>query len=249
METVTVFNRKGGSGKTVVSVLMGSYLASAGRKTLVVDLDPQASLTAYFSRMEQFDPTGRPGSYEIMSGGQEGPEAILEVNDHLGIIPASNLLGAIETTATTIALAGYLKNFAKKYDYCVIDTAGNWSTLVQAAFQASSRVIVPTLLSTDDLENALWSYSRAMAYPEMSAKILINQWKGIKQDQESLELFAPDLEGKLYQAMIPQSNLIRRYTDTVEKISTNAKSKQAVAESVQSVIQECFGEKIESHQF
>lgn len=250
VKTITVFNRKGGAGKTVVSILLSSYLVAAGRKILVVDLDPQASLSAYYARTEGIDPSSAPGSYGVMSGEALDESALIRIaSTGMGILAATPGLGAIETTATTVALQGFLARFEGEFDCCIIDTGGNWSTLVQAAFQASSFVIIPTLLPTDDMENALWSYGRTRAYLGLEAGILLNQWKGIRQDEETIELFRDDLEGKLMKTRIPQSSVVRRYTDTAEKLTASARSKQQLFESVDSLAREVFGGDFSVEQF
>ncbi len=233
----------------MVSILLTSFLAAAGKRTLAIDLDPQASLTAYFSRVDGFDPGQGQGAYGIMNGEVYDRSAIKDIRENLSIIASSPSLSAIETTATTVALQGYLSGFQDEFDCCIIDTAGNWSTLVQAAFQSSAMVVIPTLLPTDDLENALWSYGRVKAYPGLEGRILLNQWKGVRQDEESIELFESDIDGKLLENRIPQSSVIRRYTDTQERISAGVKSKQGLFESVQGIAGEIFGEVFDVESF
>ncbi|WP_433050049.1 ParA family protein [Dactylosporangium sp. CS-033363] len=55
MSVVSVINYKGGVGKTTITANLGAELAARGRKVLLIDLDPQASLTYSFYRPSDFD--------------------------------------------------------------------------------------------------------------------------------------------------------------------------------------------------
>ena len=46
-KTISIYNFKGGVGKTSLSFLLGNYLAMKGKKVLLIDSDPQSSLTKY----------------------------------------------------------------------------------------------------------------------------------------------------------------------------------------------------------
>jgi chromosome partitioning protein len=59
---VSVINYKGGVGKTTLTANIGAELAARGRRVLLVDLDPQASLTLSFFTLEQFDELARQNS-------------------------------------------------------------------------------------------------------------------------------------------------------------------------------------------
>lgn len=54
MKTVSVINIKGGVGKTTLAANLGAYAASQGRRVLMIDLDPQASLTFSFMMPEEW---------------------------------------------------------------------------------------------------------------------------------------------------------------------------------------------------
>ncbi|WP_410369523.1 plasmid partitioning protein RepA [Chelatococcus asaccharovorans] len=64
LQVISVVNFKGGSGKTTTAVHLSEYLALRGFRVLVVDLDPQASLTALFGIQPELD--GNPSFYDAL---------------------------------------------------------------------------------------------------------------------------------------------------------------------------------------
>ena len=62
--TIVFVNQKGGVGKTTSAINLGAYLALAGKRTLLVDFDPQANLTSGLGRK----PGAGKGIYDVISG-------------------------------------------------------------------------------------------------------------------------------------------------------------------------------------
>ena len=52
MKTISIYNFKGGTGKTSLAFILGNYLAMNGKKVLLIDSDPQSSLTKSFKKLE-----------------------------------------------------------------------------------------------------------------------------------------------------------------------------------------------------
>jgi chromosome partitioning protein len=63
---ITFSNQKGGVGKTTITRLVGIHLAGTGRKTLLIDTDPQGNLTK--SLVEVGDVFAVPGLFEALTG-------------------------------------------------------------------------------------------------------------------------------------------------------------------------------------
>ena len=98
MRTIAVVNQKGGCGKTITSINLAAFLALAGRRVLLVDMDPQAHSTLGLS----------PGQaapartmYDVFRAANGGPaigltDVIRTVGDNLDLAPAEDgVLGQV----------------------------------------------------------------------------------------------------------------------------------------------------------
>jgi len=142
--TFAVANQKGGVGKTSTTINLAGALARKGKKTLLVDLDPQGSLTEYFFELTSLPYT----SYDVLV--ERKFVKPLPLGDFIDIIPANIDLAAAEILLPTMSnsdkrLSLVLKNY--KYDYCLIDCPPSLGHLTKNALTASDFIIIP--VSTD----------------------------------------------------------------------------------------------------
>jgi chromosome partitioning protein len=98
MRTIAVVNQKGGCGKTTTSINLSAFLASAQRRVLLVDMDPQGHATLGFRTGDALPPSKT--MYEVLSrrAGEQSTglrDVILSVRDNLDVAPADTLLSAI----------------------------------------------------------------------------------------------------------------------------------------------------------
>lgn len=143
---VSITNQKGGVGKTTTAVSLTYALAEEGKKTLFVDIDPQANGTSSFGIQRQ----GLTKSvYEVLVGACDVQEAILVTKyNNVDILPTNmNLAGAeIEMVAMDNReglLKAALNKIRHRYDYIIIDCPPSLSLLTLNALNASNSVIIP----------------------------------------------------------------------------------------------------------
>jgi chromosome partitioning protein len=146
-----VVNQKGGVGKTTTVVTLAGLMQLEGRRQLVVDLDPHASLTSYF----RFDPDVVSGGvYRLFRDTTEGRELdawqeILPVEDvGIDLLPASQALATVERRHGNApgmgrVLARALKPLAQEYDDIWIDCSPTLGVLMVNALAASEQTLLP----------------------------------------------------------------------------------------------------------
>jgi chromosome partitioning protein len=147
MRIVALSNHKGGVGKTTTAVNLGAYLAHAGQKVLVLDLDPQANATETFGK----HPEEHRSIYETMLGHGEVSELPVTTNlENLHLIPANADLSGIEVDlggdAHRLArLHAPLQNYKRiaPYDYLLIDCPPSLGVLMTCALAAADEILIP----------------------------------------------------------------------------------------------------------
>jgi len=139
MKTIAIVNQKGGVGKTTSCVNLGAALALQGQRVLLIDLDPQGSLTKYFGIGEQ-----ERTIYEAVSGSCPISSAILR-RDQISIVPSDQRMTGTEGEFKTrlTALQDALEEVKGQYDYTLIDSGPALNTFAILALVAADQAIVP----------------------------------------------------------------------------------------------------------
>lgn len=151
MRVITVSNFKGGVGKTTTAVNLAALCARRGLRTLLVDLDPQASATDYFGLYAEAE-SGANVIGLLYEGMSVEEMAYDTATENLKVVPASlALIDQNELLLAEQSLKFALDDAAGDYDVVVIDTAPSAKQLVLCAYVATSghgNVIVPVKLDS-----------------------------------------------------------------------------------------------------
>lgn len=137
MVTVAITNQKGGAGKTTTAQALASTLGSRDKHVLLVDADPQASVT-YASGVDDVP----NGLYDVMAGDCKTKDAVIPCGRY-ELLAADARLSEIAATADAdpMMLSDALKR--ARYDYCVIDTPPAAHSLTINALSAADWVVIP----------------------------------------------------------------------------------------------------------
>jgi len=150
MRTIAVVNQKGGCGKTTISINLASALAEKGKKTLLIDLDPQSHCAVGLAVPEE---QVEQSIYDVLiSNSRNEPikltEILWQITDGLELAPASIDLSAFESQMAGIperesCLKYALDDIDGQYDYVVVDCPPAVCLLTFNALRAATDVIVP----------------------------------------------------------------------------------------------------------
>jgi chromosome partitioning protein len=139
-------NQKGGVGKTTTVVSIGAYLASAERRVLLVDIDPQANATCSLG----IDKHGlRRSIYDSLIGGLPLQRTLMLTKRlRLDLIPSTPALAGAEIELVGMMAREYrlkqaLEPLRDRYDYILIDCPPSLGLLTINALAAADEVIVP----------------------------------------------------------------------------------------------------------
>lgn len=143
MKTIAIINQKGGVGKTTTTINLAAALAKLGKRVLMIDFDPQGSLSSFFGFDEIQD--GQATSYEILTGKAKIQDARISIGGKYDLILLDQRISGTEDdfSGRPDVLSKILRQVKNKYDYVLIDCSPSLGVLTIVALTASDSAIIP----------------------------------------------------------------------------------------------------------
>ena len=219
---IAVSNQKGGVGKTVSCVNLGIGLAQSGKKVLLIDADPQGSMTISLGYPEPDDMEYSLASM-MMNIVNDEPlnidKTILHHKEGVDLIPANIELSAIEVSLVNVMsreliLRTLVEQFRKFYDFIIIDCMPSLGMMTINAMACADSVLIPVqaaYLPVKGLQQLIKTISRVKkqlnpknSFLSKSSIILI--FPSTAKDNKTVRVLkTPKTESSIRKVFIPRS--------------------------------------------
>lgn len=228
----TVANQKGGVGKTTTTIALAGVLADRGKRVLLVDTDPHASLSYYFGiESEDLDLSVYDLFIQVSSKEQILQSLCPTQYKNIDILPATMGLATLDRSLGTkggmgLVLKKAVQKIADEYDYVLMDCPPILGVLMVNALAAADRIIVPVqteFLALKGLDRMIKTMEIMQGEQDAPFKFTIVPTMFDKRTKASISAFKKLQElyvDQIWPGVIPIDTNLRN-ASTVQKIPSD----------------------------
>lgn len=237
MKIWAVANQKGGVGKTTTAVSLAGHLVTQGSRVLLVDMDPQGSLTSYLG----FDPDNMPQSiYSLFQINDYSYQTVSPVLidtkiERLKLLPASTAMATLDRQLGTkegkgLVLKKSLVALEQHFDYVLIDCLPMLGILMVNALAACDRLLLPVqteflaLKGLERMMHTLDMVTKSRKVPLQSTIVPTMFDRRTRASTESLRTLREQYNEKVWPSVIPVDTKFREASRQGLPISLMSKS-------------------------
>lgn len=210
--SITLFNQKGGVGKTSVSVILSDYFEKKGLNVLLIDLDQQGNLSQTFFKYE--DIKDSPTLFDYFYNKTPLQKILRKYNENIDVLPADIKLSRKDNISVEdlIDLKNDFTPLFKKYNVVIIDCPPALNSFSRFGLLLSNYVFCPVHPSAYSFDGAFEVLRTIKKFvPQLNTdcidyKFIISKhhYKRYVIKDEYVELFKEEFGDKLYQQSIPE---------------------------------------------
>lgn len=259
-KVIAIANQKGGVGKTTTTVNLGIGLARTGQHVLLIDSDPQGSLTIAlgYQRPDMLDYTLTNVMDNIINDVEFDPHAgLFHHAEGVDLMPANISLSSTEIAlmnamSRETILRQYIDCIRNEYDYILIDCMPSLGMLSMNALTAADSVIIPVqseYLSAKGLEQLLLTCSKVRKKLNPHLEIggilftMVNQRTNMERGMSELIRQSVGSNFRIFQTAIPASVQAKEAIARGSSIFVHA-AKGKVAQAYESLTKEVLSDGI-----
>lgn len=212
---IAVSNQKGGVGKTTTSVNLSAALGMAGKKTLIVDIDPQGNATSGLGINKR---ELEKSSYDLLIGNAKARDVVIGTQfKNLDIIPSNLSLAGAEMELCDMdnrdsMLKNSMASVLGDYDYIILDCPPSLGLITINALTFTDTVLIPLQCEFFALEGlsqliATIRKVKQRSNPSLDVEgVLLTMYDGrLNLTQQVVEEIKKYFPRKVYATMIPRT--------------------------------------------
>ncbi len=243
LQVWTVANQKGGVGKTTTVVTLAGLLAREGKRVLMLDLDPQGSLSVYF----EYSPETNNGSvYNLFvdepADLRTAARAMIQEThfDNIQLLPAASVMATLDRklgarTGKGLVIRDLLRALQDEYDHVLIDCSPSLGILLVNALAACNHLIIPVqteFLAVKGLERMLHTLkmiaqSTGRVLPYMILPTMYD--RRTRASTQSLEFLREAYGQAVWDTAVPVNTEFREASRTGIPLSMRSPQDRAIA--------------------